>query len=117
MILFQETTPPRQRLDYTQVFQFGISFGHRVAVDPKFLSQWTDGGERLARPQCPRCRGGLDLIHHLEVNRHPGLEIDLEDHSRLTVIVQYNSCAVLSTGNLGLRRWRIGHRRTRQGAW
>src|SRR5712664_1163200 len=35
VILFQKTAPPRQRLDHAQAFQFGISFGDRVAVDPK----------------------------------------------------------------------------------
>jgi len=35
-------------------------------------------------------RGGLDLIHDLEVDRHAGLEIDLEYHSWLSVIGQYD---------------------------
>ena len=42
--------------------------------------------ERLTGPQRPRCGGGLDLIHQLEVDGHAGLEIDLEDHKRLAVI-------------------------------
>src|SRR5437016_7136309 len=61
MILFQETTSPRKRLDHAEAFQFRISFGDRVAVDAKFLSQRTDGWERLAGPQRPRCSRGLDL--------------------------------------------------------
>src|SRR5207253_9917751 len=69
MILFQETTSPRKRLDHAEAFQFRISFGDRVAVDAKFLSQRTDGWERLAGPQRPRCSRGLDLIDRSEERR------------------------------------------------
>src|SRR2546429_3050667 len=81
MILFQETTSPRKRLDHAEAFQFRISFGDRVAVDAKFLSQRTDGWERLAGPQRPRCSRGLDLIDQLEIDGHAGLEIDLQYHA------------------------------------
>jgi hypothetical protein len=45
MILFQETTPPGQRFNYPLVFQLGIRFGDRIAIDSQFLSQRPDRWE------------------------------------------------------------------------
>ena len=56
LIFFQETTPPRQRLDHAQAFQLGIGLGDRVAVDAQFLGQRTDGWKRLAGLAAPRRR-------------------------------------------------------------
>ena len=91
MIFFQEAAPPRQRLNHAQAFELRIGLGDGVAIDAQLLRQRTDGGKRLARLERPGSGGGFDLIHNLEVDGHAGLEIDLENHIRLSVIGQYDS--------------------------
>ena len=56
LIFFQETTPPRQRLNHAQAFELRIGFGDGVAIDAQFLRQRTDGGERLTGLAAPRKR-------------------------------------------------------------
>jgi hypothetical protein len=78
VVLFQETSLAGQRLDHTQAFQFGIGLRDRITVEVKLFRERPDGGERLAWPQCPRCRRNLNLIDQLEIGRFSGLEIDLK---------------------------------------
>ena len=48
-------------------------------------------GQRLAGAQPAGSGGVADLVGQLEINRLAGLEIDLKDHSCLTVIQHYDS--------------------------
>src|SRR5581483_603839 len=65
--------------DDAEAFELGVGLGEGVAVDMEFLGQLADGGERFAWLEGAGGGGIADLIDNLEVNRHAGLEIELEE--------------------------------------
>ena len=51
---FKEAAPTRHSLDHTQAFEFGISFGDGIAVQPKLFRKWTNRLKCIAGAQCAR---------------------------------------------------------------
>ena len=81
--LLQETALALDVFDDALVFQLCIGFGHGVSVHPQFLGQRPDARQGLAGPEAAAGGGVPDLLHELEIHRRAGLEINLQEHTRL----------------------------------
>ena len=73
-------------LDDALTLELSVGLGDGIAVDAQFLGQRTEGRQGIAGAQPARGGREPDLIGQLEVDRFPGLEIDLKDHNCSTVI-------------------------------
>jgi hypothetical protein len=56
MVLLQKAAPAGDGLDHPLALELRVGLGHRVPVNAQLLGERPNGGQRLARPQCPRCR-------------------------------------------------------------
>ena len=80
LAFLEETTLARDGFDNAEVFQLGIRLSDRVSIHAQFLRQRPDARQCFSQFQCARCRSGLDLIDHLQINGLAGFEIDLDEH-------------------------------------
>ena len=74
------------RLDDALALELGVGLGDRVAIDAQLFGERPDRGQRVARLDGARCRGGLHLVDDLQVDRLAGLEVQEQAHD--TVIGQ-----------------------------